>query len=173
MRFYCSKEHQQLDWRNHKRHCCCFEIKEDENLGSCMIATRYIEIGTTIAVEYPLAVYNELVTNKGSTWQNLLEDTDSVPQQCPSCEVGQLLPGTLQRCSKCRIPLCGELCERTGLHTVTECKAISEVHKVSPLFVHCMSNKIKVWVAICNVFFLLEGLSLYSYQRYTGGSVPI
>eukprot|EP00026_Physarum_polycephalum_P012085 Phypoly_transcript_12356.p1 GENE.Phypoly_transcript_12356~~Phypoly_transcript_12356.p1 ORF type:complete len:347 (+),score=35.40 Phypoly_transcript_12356:42-1043(+) len=70
--WYCSKEHQKVDWPNHKLHCkkqppqpvttVCFEIKETPSKGKGLFATRDIKKGECIVSEFPL-VKSEDVTS--------------------------------------------------------------------------------------------------------------
>ncbi|XP_043272143.1 SET domain-containing protein SmydA-8-like isoform X2 [Venturia canescens] len=53
-RFYCSKEHQRGDWARHKLACRSWEIRENEELGRHLIASRDLETGDFIVAETPI-----------------------------------------------------------------------------------------------------------------------
>nr|XP_033204798.1 SET domain-containing protein SmydA-8-like isoform X1 [Bombus vancouverensis nearcticus] len=46
--YYCSKQHQKEDWRNHAKACKSFKLAEDSLLGRHCIATRNIKVGEIV-----------------------------------------------------------------------------------------------------------------------------
>ncbi|XP_071876803.1 SET domain-containing protein SmydA-8 isoform X2 [Bombus fervidus] len=46
--YYCSKQHQKKDWRNHAKACKSFKLAEDSLLGRHCIATRNIKVGEIV-----------------------------------------------------------------------------------------------------------------------------
>ncbi|XP_034946527.1 SET domain-containing protein SmydA-8-like [Chelonus insularis] len=104
--FYCSREHQKLDWKKHSKQCRLFEIAEDKNVGRHLIATRKIEAGEVILIEKkPLVAAPQQGTNP----------------VCLSCYVS-LTNDNATPCQKCGWPLCnncqehGEECQFTVNH---------------------------------------------------------
>jgi len=128
--FYCCNEHQKNDWKSHKRFCKRYEIQHDESSGSFMTAARYIETGLIVAVEFPVAEHRELVPSPANL-QKVLNISGIKTYLCPSCESPFLDTERVHFCSKCKIPLCKENCEKSGLHTNKECQAIQQVKCVS------------------------------------------
>lgn len=51
---YCSKEHQKEDWKLHKLQCSPARVKQDENVGRYLEATRDIKAGDIIMKESSL-----------------------------------------------------------------------------------------------------------------------
>ena len=52
--FYCDKKHQRDDWAKHKRSCRSWEIRESEELGRHLIASRDLEAGDLVVCESPI-----------------------------------------------------------------------------------------------------------------------
>lgn len=53
-RFYCDKQHQREDWSKHKASCRAWEMRENEELGRHLIASRDLAAGDVIVSETPI-----------------------------------------------------------------------------------------------------------------------
>lgn len=128
--FYCSREHQVIDWkRGHKKSCKCFEvinnflffvlflishffqIESNDILGRYMIAKRDIKPGEIILREKPAIVGPKMLSFVS----------------CLGCHK-TLIPESnkdFYKCSKCSWPMCGKSCENSEFH-IDECKIMAE-----------------------------------------------
>ncbi|XP_037877619.1 SET domain-containing protein SmydA-8 [Bombyx mori] len=97
--YYCSKEHQKQDWKQHKYQCSPVRVKEDSQFGRFLEATREIKSGDIILKEKPLISGPAQVT----------------PPVCLGC-YKLLEEGKTVKCSKCGWPFCSELCTEKPEH---------------------------------------------------------
>ena len=54
--FYCSVEHQRVDWKNHKVNCSPLKLCHNDKIGRFYVATRNIKPGEIILRESPLVI---------------------------------------------------------------------------------------------------------------------
>lgn len=100
--YYCSRDCQKADWKNHKKNCSPFEIKNDEKLGRFLKANRDIAKDSIILSELPCVV--------GPKWNNSEDDEDrnSFQFSCVGCfEPIKMLH---HRCPSCQWPACSPNC---------------------------------------------------------------
>ena len=111
--YYCNKEHQKLDWKNHDKNCSALKLVEDKSSGrKYYIARRNIETDELVYVEKePLVV--------GPTIH------ESSVSKCLSCYV-ELTKETANPCKTCGWPLCPD-CKTHG----PECETIGNFFKMS------------------------------------------
>ena len=95
--FYCSPEHQKVDWKTHKVSCTkLYTVKQNDVLGRHLVASRDIPAGTILLKENALMIS---------------PDDTSLPM-CLGCH--QELKWTYCTCSKCGLPVCNKECELVG-----------------------------------------------------------
>ncbi|KAL0275681.1 UNVERIFIED_CONTAM: hypothetical protein PYX00_003468 [Menopon gallinae] len=118
---YCSKEHQKIDWKIHKKKCNFFQIDENELLGRFFVSAAEIREGDVIFEEEPL----------------VSGPLQSTPPVCLGCYV---LLNELNRrdCSKCGWPVCSERCEKSDSHK-PECE-ITERYKKEKVVISNLGN---------------------------------
>ncbi|CAG9767133.1 unnamed protein product [Ceutorhynchus assimilis] len=117
--FYCSKEHQKLDWKCHKKNCQCFKITSNKEIGRFLSATRDIKPNEIILKEKPL-IYGPA--------------QETIPV-CLGCNQ-EISTNNYRLCSKCQWPMCSEKCEANPSH-LPECNFISKSKaKISPIPKH-------------------------------------
>lgn len=92
-KFYCSKDHQQQDWPQHKIECQAWEIAENAELGRHLLAKRDINAGDLLILEPPLV------------WGPALHSDQRL---CVGC--GQACTSRDTRCGKCQWPACSTTC---------------------------------------------------------------
>ncbi|XP_075224029.1 SET and MYND domain containing, arthropod-specific, member 1 isoform X2 [Lycorma delicatula] len=103
--YYCSRDHQKADWKEHKSFCKTFMIKEDATLGRHLIASRDIKVGEIILREEPLIRGPSQVTSP----------------VCLGC-LKFISPETSKECPECGWPTCKhEDCYLSTQHQ-PECK---------------------------------------------------
>ncbi|RZB38995.1 uncharacterized protein BDFB_007116 [Asbolus verrucosus] len=102
--YYCNKQHQRDDWKQHKLTCKPFKICEDEVLGRHLVATRPLQPGEFVLQEAPLV------------WG---PSSNTVPI-CLGCGKGVNAQNS-RSCSRCGWPVCGDLCEKSPGH-LAECR---------------------------------------------------
>jgi hypothetical protein len=108
--FYCAREHQKQDWKQHKNFCVPFKITTDEVLGRCVVATRNLRPGEVLMKQSPLILGPKVV---------------SAPL-CLSCHKKLNLEEKARyECDKCKWPLCGQECEASPLHRA-ECQVFAQ-----------------------------------------------
>ncbi|KAI4456979.1 set and mynd domain containing arthropod-specific member 4 isoform a [Holotrichia oblita] len=100
---YCSKEHQKVAWKSHRKVCKPFMICEDEFLGRYLVATKPLKPGDVVIKEDPLIWGPSQIT---------------VPV-CLGCGVA-LSNKTARPCQKCGWPMCSEICQNSPSH-IPEC----------------------------------------------------
>ncbi|KAF7280479.1 hypothetical protein GWI33_005821 [Rhynchophorus ferrugineus] len=94
---YCGKEHQKKHWKAHKSLCRPFEVAEDSTLGRCLIATRDLQPGDVILVEYPIIF---------GPRPHMVEEG---PVPCPGC-CRLIIAEGAARCDGCDFPICNPDC---------------------------------------------------------------
>ncbi|XP_022900342.2 SET domain-containing protein SmydA-8 [Onthophagus taurus] len=111
---YCSREHQKLGWKSHKKYCKPFKVCEDDVLGRYLVATKPLNPGDVILKEPPLI------------WGPAQQ---TVPV-CLGC--GKIVTAKTQKpCQKCGWPMCSDLCQNSPSH-IPECSyTIKRGDKVS------------------------------------------
>ncbi|KAG5684028.1 hypothetical protein PVAND_013281 [Polypedilum vanderplanki] len=109
--FYCSREHQVIDWKKaHKKSCKCFEFESNDILGRYMIAKRDIKPGEIILKEKPMIIGPKTISHP----------------ICLGCHKSLIpIENDYYKCSKCTWPLCGKSCENSEYHK-DECKLYCE-----------------------------------------------
>lgn len=111
--YYCSREHQKLDWKRHSKICRGFEIAIDSTLGRHYVARRKIEIGSVVLrEEKPFLAW----------------PPQGTPPVCLSCYT-ILKADNSKPCEKCGWPLCNDCKnhDRTGECEFTIKKRASKV----------------------------------------------
>ncbi|CAG0903864.1 unnamed protein product [Darwinula stevensoni] len=103
--YYCSKEHQLQDWKNHKEKCLPFKTCYSETLGRHLVATRNIKEGEAIMKEPPLVAGPKQVSS-------------------PICLGCHLAMTGEYRCTECGWPVCGPKCQASPYHR-PECELLS------------------------------------------------
>lgn len=99
--YYCSKEHQKIDWKNGHKACCApFRIDANETLGRHLVATRKIKEGEVILRKSPLLSGPKMA---------------SYPM-CLGCNKKLDVSKPFYKCTKCKWPVCGEACETSSVH---------------------------------------------------------
>lgn len=111
--YYCSREHQKMDWRNHKSKCTPYKIEVNNLLGRHLIATRNIKAGDVIMKKSPLIIGPK---------------TACLPL-CLGCHKTISVINNIYRCSKCNWPMCDSICENSTLHQ-DECEIYSQMENV-------------------------------------------
>lgn len=112
--YYCSREHQKLDWKNgHKTKCAPYKTETNEILGRHLIATRHIKAGEIIMKKNPLVIGPKIA---------------SFPT-CLGCHKKLETDERFYRCAKCNWPMCNEECENLGMHE-EECEIYSKIQNV-------------------------------------------
>lgn len=101
---YCCKEHQKIDWKNHKRNCRPFKVHSNDILGRHIKATKGINPGDIILQENPL-IWGPAQT--------------TVPVCLGCCRA--INENNSKPCSKCGWPMCSSLCEKAPCH-IPECR---------------------------------------------------
>ncbi|XP_017782905.1 PREDICTED: protein msta [Nicrophorus vespilloides] len=104
--FYCSKDHQRQDWKNHKPKCAPYKIVTSLRLGRHLVATRDIPQNAIIMKKFPLLIAPKMA---------------SFPV-CLGCH--KRLQNDFHECPKCSWPLCSKTCESSGYHQ-HECEVFS------------------------------------------------
>ncbi|KAJ3645799.1 hypothetical protein Zmor_023431 [Zophobas morio] len=101
---YCSKQHQQDHWEQHKNVCRSYKICQNDDHSRHVVATRSLTPGEFILLEPPLI------------WG---PSFNTVPI-CLGC--GKAVNGENSRpCNKCGWPVCSTLCEKSPSH-LPECR---------------------------------------------------
>ncbi|XP_071538278.1 SET domain-containing protein SmydA-8-like isoform X2 [Panulirus ornatus] len=103
--FYCSRECQKQDWKNHKGKCKPYVVQNHSIYGRHMVATRDIRAGEVILKESPAVVGPKLRSSP----------------VCLGCH--KVISGSFT-CSKCHYPLCAPSCEISKYHKV-ECRVLA------------------------------------------------
>ncbi|XP_023349080.1 uncharacterized protein LOC111717857 [Eurytemora carolleeae] len=108
--FYCSQEHQKMDWSKHKVNCSKpYTVIQDSVAGRVMVASRNLEIGDIILKEKAALVGPNT-------------DSGSKPI-CLGCSASVEKEYCL--CSICCAPLCQPACQTSALHA-EECKILKQ-----------------------------------------------
>lgn len=150
--FYCTEDHQRLDWKKHKNECIPYRM--ESRFGddvSVAVASRHIPAGQKIFSDKPLLVLpvadpdNDFVNVmdvpcvrnrvKCTADLNSLEEDSSrnEPVICtanqPACfgclKSVEFIGPPRYKCSRCQLPLCSYKCHLDTIHQATECQAVS------------------------------------------------
>ncbi|CAG9564520.1 unnamed protein product [Danaus chrysippus] len=145
MVYYCSKEHQKLDWKkSHKVECKPYKVQYSDSYGRFMIATRDIKQGEVILKEKPAVIGPRMYYKV----------------QCLSCgrqlEPIQNLDGNMDfiRCSSCNWPVCGLDCEKAEVHR-EECKIMVQSHYKCDIKYECPDKSQAAYCVIAPLRVLL------------------
>lgn len=111
--YYCTRDHQKSDWKNHKNKCAPYKIERNDVLGRYLIATRNIKAGEIIMKKSPIVIGPK---------------TASFPI-CLGCHKRIETGINFYRCSKCKWPMCNALCESSNIH-IEECEIYSQMENV-------------------------------------------
>lgn len=97
--YYCCTEHQRADWKQHKLLCAKFEVRQSEELGRYLVATKDIKAKSVVYVEKPIAM--------GPKWS--IDKTMLNPMiPCVGCLTPVMVNGL--SCPKCKWPICSYEC---------------------------------------------------------------
>ena len=111
--YYCNKEHQTLDWKNHDKNCSALKLVEDESSGrKYYVARRDIEANELVYVEKEPLVVGPAIRK-----------SDVI--KCLSC-YAELTKETANPCKTCGWPLCPD-CKTHG----PECEVIGKFFKMT------------------------------------------
>ena len=109
--YYCSKEHQKLDWKNHANNCNVLKLVKEPSGQQYYVATRNIKVGEVVYNEREPIVMGPSVYAHG------------LPS-CLSCYVG-LTEKTARPCKTCGWPLCCD-CQTHGPECVFAAKFLKK-----------------------------------------------
>ncbi|KAJ9593991.1 hypothetical protein L9F63_014586, partial [Diploptera punctata] len=129
--YYCSRDHQRLDWKGHRNRCKPFKIADNKVLGRHLIATRDLKVGEVILKEMPLIAGPSQIT----------------PPVCLGC-YKLLNEQSARSCQDCGWPVCSEECARSQAHRpecdITKFKKGSKVSVRNFLQDHPMYQSVTV-----------------------------
>lgn len=105
--YYCCKEHQKEDWKNHLASCRYYKLVQEPNKPSCLVATRRIPKGTTILKSEPIAI-----------------GPSGIEPVCIVCLRPMIYDTMSYQCEECSWPIDVQ-CQKSSLHQL-ECSALKK-----------------------------------------------
>ncbi|KAG5681719.1 hypothetical protein PVAND_011129 [Polypedilum vanderplanki] len=117
--YYCSRECQKSDWKNHKQQCKSYEIYKDEKIGRLLRATREIKAGSLIISEAPV-----IIGPKWTSDEDDEEDENFFKFSCVGCF--EVISNLRHKCDVCMWPCCSPDCPgltNAELHDI-ECQLL-------------------------------------------------
>lgn len=107
--FYCSRECQKRDWKNHKSNCISYSVEIHPVYGRYVVATRDIAAGEVVMREVAAAAGPKQLSKP----------------LCLGCHIP--VDGSYT-CSKCKFHLCSDNCETSPFHEA-ECHVLSKAKR--------------------------------------------
>ena len=104
--FYCGRQCQKADWKQHRPLCQPLTVREAAGVGRYTVAGRALSAGQLLLRELPLAAGPQL----------------EAEPQCLGC--GRLLATRAAVCAGCRWPVCDERCAASATHA-DECAVLA------------------------------------------------
>ncbi|CAG7713561.1 unnamed protein product [Allacma fusca] len=114
--YYCSSQHQHIDWRRHEKECPPYLVTEHPIFGMQFVAARNLKAGKVLLQEIPALLSAPYDTAT-------LSSLASAP--CTVCSIVSRRGQTKIRCSKCTWPICSSRCEDEPAHAANECRLFS------------------------------------------------
>ncbi|XP_043213452.1 SET domain-containing protein SmydA-8-like [Amphibalanus amphitrite] len=104
--FYCGRQCQRADWKQHRPLCQPLTVRQAAGVGRYTVAGRALAAGQLLLRELPLAAGPQL----------------EAEPQCLGC--GGLLAASAASCARCRWPVCGDRCADSAAHAA-ECQVLA------------------------------------------------